>query len=352
MILGLFYFLFCLGLPVVSSYIYAVDDVRPGIVSGGQVVGWGTGGGGYLVASSRLLRVNYRGIHVRDGQNGLLLRDLAGLGWTRIPCNASAFGMCSSGLGQVFPTGMPRVSDAAGETLVGIWSGLGCSNSIGKEVVSLGVYDVSACDILDENVDVVLCDHVLYLATKSEVVSWRYWVLVVTSIVLVRGLGFNVQRLIGGQTQPQWLVLCAGVAAFFLVALDGTAMYVTQEDLVFVLATEVYILCYLGWHVYNWLQKVDETDDPPIFNLITGSLQLMVCRLYVSAETPYNPVLLVLLVTRVWIKIMRESIWHQSTLVLDALYLSVYMELAFMYNRQYLVGVVAAGYYAGWLLVY
>jgi hypothetical protein len=78
----------------------------------------------------------------------------------------------------------------------------------------------------------------------------------------------------------------------------------------------------------------------------------MVCRLYVSAETPYNAVLLVLLVTRAWIKIMRESTWHQSTLVLDALYLSVYIELAFMYNRQYLVGIVAAGYYAGWLLVY
>jgi hypothetical protein len=201
-------------------------------------------------------------------------------------------------------------------------------------------------------VDVLLCDHSLYLTNKSEISSWRYWVLVLTSIVLVRGLGFNVQRLIGGQTQPQWLVICAGGGAFLLVVSDGTFMYVTQEDLVFVLATEVYILAYLWYHVFNWLQKVDETDDPPIFNLITGSLQLMVCRLYVSAETPYNPVLLVLLVTRVWIKIMRESAWHQGTLVLDALYLSVYMELGFMHDRQYLVGIVAAGYYAAWLLVY
>lgn len=338
-------------LQVVSGYIYAVDDVRPGLVSGGQVVAWGTGGGGYMAGSARMLRVNYRGIHARNSPS-LILRDLVDLGWTRVACNISAFGLCSSGLGHVFPHVPPRVSDSPQTTLAGMWAGLKCSNSMGKEVWSKGVYDVSACDVLDENVDVLLCDHSLYLTNKSEISSWRYWVLVLTSIVLVRGLGFNVQRLIGGQTQPQWLVICAGGGAFLLVVSDGTSMYVTQEDLVFVLATEVYILAYLWYHVFNWLQKVDETDDPPIFNLITGSLQLMVCRLYVSAETPYNPVLLVLLVTRVWIKIMRESAWHQGTLVLDALYLSVYMELGFMHDRQYLVGIVAAGYYAAWLLVY
>lgn len=337
--------LLCVGFQGSLGYIHAVDDVRPWIVSGGKPVSWA-----YLAASARVLRVNYRGIHVRD-QPSMILRGLVSLGWTRTACNVSAFGLCSSELGHVFPGASPQVSDDPWKMLVGVWSTLDCARSEGKEIVSRGVYDISACDILDENLDIVVAGGDLYFSRESEVHSWKYWTLVIMSIVLVRGLGFNVQRLAGGQTQAQWTVLIASVIVWLLVVLDDTGMYVTQEDFVFVCATETYILVYLGYHLCNWVYKIDERDDPPIFNLITGSLQLMVCRLYVSAETPYNPVLLVLLITRVWIKIFRDSLWHHVTLVLDALYLSLYFELGFMYDKIYLVAIGLIGYIGGELLV-
>jgi hypothetical protein len=40
-------------------------------------------------------------------------------------------------------------------TVVGGWGGLRCGDGRGKVLVSQGVYDLSACDVLDEGLDVV-----------------------------------------------------------------------------------------------------------------------------------------------------------------------------------------------------
>lgn len=366
-----------------------IDDARPWVASGGAPVDWTTGGGAFLLASSPAVRLNYRGVTTEP--RGAVLRDLVALGWTCANCNLSARGLCVSEVGTAFPppgAPAPRATDDPGGRLPPDWAGLRCGDAAGRVLTHAAVYDLSACDVLDEGADVLYSAGRLCLR-RGGLAPWAYWALIVGAILLVRGLARNVQaHRERGSLDSQRLPLAASALCVLLVSHDGGAGYATEADYTFYVATMLYCLCYLGYHAafvaYGRAAALalalgeppggagapgdagdtggtaaagapgdtGDTGDtgapgdagpgqPPIFNLAAGVLQLIASRLYAGAESPYNPIILLILCTRAVTKLRQPSAGHALTGLLDASYIALACELGFTPDPAYLVALFA-----------
>ena len=92
----------CLSLvPTALSALYTLQDTaRPGVSADGQGLAWWEGGPAFLLASSGAVRVNFRGLYAYPPS--AIVRELDhGLGWHGVKCNASAWALCASDVGQV-----------------------------------------------------------------------------------------------------------------------------------------------------------------------------------------------------------------------------------------------------------
>ena len=331
--------LFAAAWGAAAGDVLPLDDARPALSSGGTPVDWTSGGGAFVVASTRVLRINYRGVFTDAGT----LRDLASLGWARYQCNASAWGLCRADFGTVFPAA-PEVTDAPWGLPQDLQS-LGCANAAGVLLTDLPVYDVSSCDVLDEGLDVVFSASTVYLTTNP-LADWAYWTLIAGAVLLVRGIAQNVQaHREAVSSLSQWLPLLASAVCIVVVARDGGQPYATQEDYVFYVATMFYSICYWLYHagfaVYEHARGARDLVCPPIFNLAGGVLQLIVSRLYTGAESPYSPVVLLILSTRALTKLSSPSAAHALTALLDACYVALACEVGFLPDASYLSALFA-----------
>lgn len=335
-----------------GAAVLPLDDARPWLASSGAAVDWASGGGALLLATSSSVRLNYRGVttearHAR-------LRDLPALGWAAAYCNLSAHGLCASDLGVAFPTApaAPRCTDDA-RRLPPDWQALGCASARGRTVTHAPLYELSACDLLDQGTDALYSDGVLY-RRSSALSPWVYWALIVSAILLVRALARNVQaHRTGGAPDPtQRVPLAASLACILLVSHEGGALYSTEGDYVFYVATMLYCLGYLGYHTFFWVRAHalgmalggEAPPQPLVFNLAAGVLQLIVSRLYTGAETPYNPIILLILCTRALTKLRRPSAGHALTALADASYVALACDLGFLPDPAYLVALVACAH--------
>lgn len=321
-----------------------LHEARPGVG-----IAWWAGGGAYALASSAGVRLNFRGARLLPPS--ARLRELGALGWTRAACNQSAHALCCADLGCVLPAAPPRVPDEGG----GLVPERLCADSGGKVLVSAAVYDVSACDLLDEGLDVVYSAGEVYLR-RTDMPLWRYWLCVGLAIVLVRGLSFNLRTLWqppnnnSKQEHPaappprQWLPLVAALALIALVVpFDAwDAVYATHADQTFHWATVMYVPSIL-------LLNVATRRGAPVFNVIVAALQLLAMRLYTSATTPYDVVFVAMLAWRAWVKVLTPAL-HGLGLALDSLYLSLFITLACDETLETLVAVVGAPFAAARLL--
>ena len=320
--------------------LYPIQDSRPTLATEqGTVLEWWSGGGAFALASSSGVRVNFRGVHLYAPDVRIRPR-LAD--WTGVQCNQSSSALCCSDVGCVLPFNAPRAPE--GQVAAG-WDALGCTDGKGKQLVSLGVYDISACDIMDEGLDLLYSQGELY-HRRTGMQLWRYWVCVGLAIILVRALSYNVQGLWTPSATPprhQWLGLVAAVALTALVVpFDGwDGVFVTLADQTFYWATVGYIGVSL---VLHW------QASQPVFNVIVAALQLLAMRLYTAAETPYDLVLIAMLASRVWVKVLTPQL-HGCALVLDSLYLALCIELAFNDTLEAIVAVAGVAFVVGRLLV-
>jgi len=301
------------------------DSWRPGLSSGDKRLTWWGGGPAFVLASSGAVRLNFRGVFTYGPKS--IVRQLdKGLGWHGIPCNVSAWALCSSEAGHVFPATNPRMPEQQQSVAVDGWNDLGCSQSTGKILVSLGAYDISACDVVDEGLDLLYTSGMVYHRHTS-MPLWEYWVTVVLPIVLVRCLSYNIQSLWlpPGETvvQTQWVPLGSSLSLMILLLLDGDSIYITTADQIFYWSTVAYVSVYLSIHAISRLSQharnntqnpqitapkeaADKTKElhgqyeQPVFNVIIGTLQLVAMRFYTAAESPYNTVLVAMLASRVW----------------------------------------------------
>jgi hypothetical protein len=367
---------------VTWATLYPVQDTRPLLSTGDAQIQWWAGGAAYTLSSSGVVRLNFRGVHVYPPATHVRA-GLEAHGWVGVPCNASAWALCGADVGSAMPWSLPRVPERQ-NTVASGWDTLGCSDGKGKVLTSQSVYDISACDIMDEGLDVVYSQGVLYHRHTSMPV-WRYWTSVALAVILVRALSYNVQGIWitskERSTHAQWPALVGAVTLLVLVLLDLDYVYTTAGDQVFFWCSVMYVLFYLILHgvtrggpatkrlVQLLLvrgskpnkriheEQVEEQELPlerPVFNVIVAALQILAVRLYTAAETPYNLLLLGMLASRVWIKLLtitRErklhlSLWHTLPLVIDSLYLSLCTELAFSGTRELVVAVLGVAFLA------
>lgn len=346
--------------PHTESALYSLQDSdRPGLASGDKRMAWWGGGPAYVLASAGAVRLNFRGLFTYPPGSKVRSLDSRGMGWHGVQCNVSAWALCSSEVGHILPATKPRMPQTQESVSVDGWNDLGCSQSDGKVLVSTGVYDISACDVFDEGLDLLYSSGMIYHRHTS-MPAWKYWALVAITIVLVRCLSYNVQSLWQphgdtAQVHSQWVPLAGSVVQLVLVLTDGDSIYVTKADQLFFWASVGYVGVYLSIHtalrVRSGIQS--ETNgqyEQPVFNVIVATLQLVAMRFYTAAETPYNTVLVAMLASRGWTKMLMRQHSHGWSLVLDSLYLSLCIELAFDGSRELLVGVIGVAFMAGQLL--
>ena len=339
-----------------SASLFTVQDsltARPGLMSNDLPLNWWDGGPAFTLAGSNAVRINFRGVIVYPATARLryVLPDARSSpgastsaadlmpGWFSNPCNISSTSLCVADMGSVFPgsqRGAPRVPDRPVALQVDGWTHLSCASSSDKVLSSIGVYDISACDILDEGLDVFF-SHGFVFHRRDAIPSWKYWLLVSLSIVLVRFLSYNVQILWDASThqdsgalKDQRVPLLCSAIIIIVITLDGDFTYITAADQLFFWCTIAYIAVYICIHLWGsyigpaWglstpHEAPQETDplapqesriraeetgarayEQPVYNVIVAALQLVAVRFYSSAETPYNIVILGMLACRGW----------------------------------------------------
>ncbi len=287
------------------------DAARPGLSIAGSPIAWWEGGPAFVLASAGAVRINFRAVYTYPTAS--LLRDLNRTDWHGLPCNASAWALCAAEVGQALPWSSPRMPEDSEKVVADGWKDLACARSAGKALTSLGVYDISACDIFDEGLDLVYAQGMLFHRHNS-LQTWEYWLLVVLAVVLVRCLSHNFKSLWepqGGQeVHAQWPALLSAFTALVVVLADGDSLHITSADQVFYWSTASYVLVYLAIHLANrfvgkhlpdWMAPdQQEPKDYPVYNVIVATLQFIACRFYTAAETPYNLVLITILACRGW----------------------------------------------------
>lgn len=283
--------------------------------------------------------------------------DLAGIGWTSIQCEASPHALCDTGRGLCFP--LPEKSP--GYNPLTAWGGLGCSRADdGRTLIaSSDVYDVSSCDALDDGGDLVFCNGALAFA-RTDLSPWAYWSVCLLAVYIVRALSYLVLRRVEradaedqGGAAPARLAeddrtVAASACCVAVVLASGWGRaFVTQEEAVAAGATLVYVLAYMGtWACARWARA--DLADPPIYNLISGTLLLVATRLYAGTETPYNAALIWAIAARIGTKLRsRACVATLITTPLDALVLSLLCTLGFGFDPLLLVGILTASFAVG-----
>ena len=322
-----------------GAELFNVDDSVPRISSNGAGVRWDGGWDAMVVADSCCVRVNARGVFAKPSH--WTPRDLSGSGWTGAECIPNGGSLCTTSNGEMFPSSTPRYNASRA------WGRGACvRRADGRTLDAEHGYDLSACDVLDSGGDVVVCGRTASFR-RTAMGNVPYWMVCVLAVYMVRSLSFSIvhrlQAQPGGDYGDTTAWACLLVLPLVL-APEGDIGSVTVEEQLFFGVMCCYTVLYLGlFVVYRRVHADGEKADPPIYNLITGTLQVIACRLYCGAETPYNPVLIWALGTRALVKLMSE--FEETTSVttfVDSLVLSLMCVMGFGGNPLYLMGVFAA----------
>ena len=368
---------------------YAPLDVTPSLrlLSSNVPVEWNRSPGvAYLVASSSVLRVNSRGLRWCKTRHGAS----PGPQWSALACNLSANALCSAALPRapavsplslpeasdwrslpeasdwrslpeasdwlapvstVFPSFVPRVSSEPSDWLTPATACPASGRVLGS---SQRVYDVSACDTASGGWDLVYSRGILWLRRAPLTLS-LYWTLVGLSLGLLRALSFSVKALhqgagADGSAEFSWTMLLVSLV-WALVVAEGDSHYVTAEDALLYRYSVAYVGVYVVLHVLTGLWDEGQGDAAPVtYNVIAGALQLVVARLYAGAETPYTPVVLVLVGTRLWYKMKQEgedrahlhhALVRHLTVAMDAAQDALLAQHCYSDNGVYLVALAS-----------
>lgn len=337
---------FYLLLQLAAAEVFDLQDSAPWLRSGNSEVLFDRGWDAFLVADSSCVRVGARGIQSKPSHWAPRALD-QGKWASRVCVPGAGGGLCETERGVAFPS-RDRVL-APSYDPASSWGGLSCSRASDGRVLSPGsrAYDLSACDVLDGGGDVVLCGRTLSFA-RTALSDWCYWAVCFIAVYSVRSLSYLVaQRVETGSSRRQlWedslaVAACLAVLPLTLVP-DGDAWFVTDEEVLFFSACCSYVGLYgLLFAVYAY---EGGGPDPPVYNLIAATLQVIASRLYVGAETPYNPVVMWAIGTRGLVKLRSARITSLRvglSALADSLLLSLMCALSFEHSPHYLVAVFA-----------
>ena len=330
--------------------IYQIDDTRPYITHNGLAVQWHSGSAPLRTLTSALVRVNARGIIYKP--SAWHLRPLQDLNeWQGTACRPSAVGLCETNTSVMFPSQQtPLVNERLD------W--LCPSPNTGRAVTNANRYDVSACDVLDAEVDFVVTHGMLFKSQASDLPDWVYWIVCLIVVYLVRCLSKYVLLSLSKEKEYPDAFLCVLACCICagLIVSQGNFVFVTEEELIlyqFILFYVAVYACFFAIHrISISLLFIPDRNDPPFYNLLAGVMQLVACRLYCGAETPYNPPLIFIIAVRLLVKSRRGSELIRSvTVLLDSFMLGLCCCLGFGPSHHYLTALFAAAMSASDVLV-
>lgn len=165
------------------------------------------------------------------------------------------------------------------------------------------------------------------------------------AVFLVRAFSHRVARFTSNDPQPTpryssdtAVTTVCGVICILCVVPPGADTMVTHEELIVFVFLIAYVACYIVTYACT-----KNATDPPIYNMITATLQLLVIRLYCGTHTPYNPVLLWAVSTRSMCKIRSQfSVASACTVLLDAVLLALMCAYGFETHFGYIFIAVGA----------
>jgi len=307
-------------LPVASGYYVNLDQSSTPFMklSDGTRVDWSDGVVAVLTDTSYATRITSRGIHFFE-------HAVQPVG-KATPCKRSPIALCETiNKSFVFPDNFtPRYYRGNGH----------CgTDSVHRVIVSdPSIYDISMCDLISGQMDVIYWQGNLHFDFHLFLPEWAYVLLATSVLYLVVSLGQNIARIMGDKdavTMPLFTeFVCALVVVLVLVLHDVNRVFVANHDKDLLWYLVGYIIFYILRHAWDMLKSDNYVYT---FNVILATLMLVTGRLYCSFENPYATIYLVLLSTRWFHKIHHsDDLMSKFTMVLDSILIALHYKYCFV----------------------
>lgn len=119
---------------------------------------------------------------------------------------------------------------------------------------------------------------------------------------------------------------------------QGLDLYATQHDLFFYVVTVLYCCFYIFYHIWHYITL---KRMAPVFNLAGGVLQLISTCFYAGSETPYDIIVICILITRAFVKMLSPGGPNVVSALFDAFYLAC---ACYDYNPDSLIAIGGCAY--------
>jgi len=304
--------------PCLAYYIAIDESKAPALTTwDGRLVDWSSGIVGGLTDTSLAVRISSRGLHFYE-------HDVSPQS-DPVPCRRAPDCLCAIGnASRVFPErDPPRYAFGASQ----------CGSSSASRVIVADsrVYDISVCDIVTAQLDVIWRQGSIYIDSALHLPDWAYIITAVAVLFLVISLGQNIARIMGDEhavTQPYVTeAVCFALCILLMSINNPYRVFVAQHDRVMMFAT----VAYLAIHIARQAFELVFESYVYTFNVITATLMLVTARLYCSFETPYSTIFLVLLLTRLFHKLHASAFnaVERFTITTDAMLIAMHYRLSY-----------------------
>jgi len=306
--------------PCLAYYIAINDEKFPALTMwDGRTVDWSSGVAAALVDTSKAVRISSRGLHFYDHDVDPQSSPIACRRAPDCLCVMGATNSSSKAFPEISP---PRYSYGSAQ----------CGSSSASRVIvdDPSIYDLSMCDLVTAQADIIWRQGYLYVDANLHLPEWAYIITALAVLFLVISLGQNIARIMGDEqavTQPLITeVVCFGLVILLMSISNPLRVFVAQHDRVMLVAT----LCYLGIHLARQAFELAFESYVYTFNVITVSLMLVTARLYCSFETPYATIFLVLLLTRLFHKLHSSvNAVEQFCIATDSVLIALHYRLSY-----------------------
>jgi len=194
-------------------------------------------------------------------------------------------------------------------------NGSACTSSHTGRTVAMSDerYEVSLCDLLDSNLDVVLHDDIISWRQDTTDV-WVYILISVLCIYLISCISENIVSSIHNKQQndfrhQQITVYVSVMFIIYLFAVDDSAQFLaTSEDLSLMLHLFIYIIVELSAQSLNFVHEVHGSR----ISLLTACISLLTLRVHYSFDNPYMLILCIMFGTRSMFKFIASHTLRTS----------------------------------------
>lgn len=271
-----------------------------------------------LKLASTYIRITQRGLQYSHSSS---IRDMDKNVWESTPCSPTMYGLCEMSKDQGsmlwFPDGTVDIPDdfsliPSNSYLQKFPNGSACTSANTNRAVVMGDtrYEVSLCDLLNSNLDIVYRNgdavHGPTLYWRQDTTeSWVYVIISILSIYLVSCVSENIVASIQNtavrdfRKQKISILLTFGILIYLFFIQETFKRIVTVQDFDLMVHLFVYVLIQ---SITQFSGIVDEIHGSRI-SLLTACTALLTLRVHYSFDNPYILIFCVLFGTRSFFKL-------------------------------------------------